>query len=220
MAHSYTDPFAEWREWNSEEEEDEDEEADEKEEEDLEGRRGQVDDDHEDHGISKCAREKINDAYDTVGSIVACSDVIKEELSAGTHCSAPATDADHQGLPDERPGSGTQRSGECCQAEKSANDTDDCAERQAEEHAVRTKALAAERDAAAKRILARSSRTLADALNLADAANEAELQRAVRRLLRLLHPDYTINRTIKGSKKHQYIDAAYKRLNGLRTGQV
>lgn len=74
----------------------------------------------------------------------------------------------------------------------------------------------AERDGAAQRILAMSSKTLHDALGLPASASDAEVDSSVRKLLRLLHPDYSINLKIKGTRKQQRIEAAYKRLNGLR----
>ena len=73
-----------------------------------------------------------------------------------------------------------------------------------------------ERDVAARRILAHSSRSLMDALGLAATATDSEIESTVRRLLRLLHPDYSINLSIKGTRAHARITAAFKRLNGLR----
>ena len=83
---------------------------------------------------------------------------------------------------------------------------------QAELRASRT----AERDQAASRVLALSSTTLHEALGLGARASDAQIDRAVRKLLRLLHPDYSINLDIKGTKKQQRIEAAFKRLNGLK----
>jgi hypothetical protein len=82
--------------------------------------------------------------------------------------------------------------------------------------ALARKARAKERDVAARRILAHSSRTLMDALGLAATATDSEIESTVRRLLRLLHPDYSINLSIKGTRAHARITAAFKRLNGLR----
>ena len=73
-----------------------------------------------------------------------------------------------------------------------------------------------ERDAAVKRILARSSRTLKDALGLKRLASETEVSKGVRAQLRLLHPDYSINLPLKGTKKHARIESAFKKLNSLR----
>ena len=73
-----------------------------------------------------------------------------------------------------------------------------------------------ERDEGARRILALSSRTFHDALGLEEDASDADIDSRVRKLLRLLHPDYSINLSIKGTRKQQRIEAAYKRLNGLR----
>ena len=83
---------------------------------------------------------------------------------------------------------------------------------QAEQRAAKAK----ERDAAARRILAHSSRTLADALGLAADASDGEVARAVRNTLRLLHPDYAINVALQGTRRQARIEAAFKRLNGLR----
>lgn len=76
-------------------------------------------------------------------------------------------------------------------------------------------AKAKERDDAARRILAHSSRTLTDALGLPTKASDTEVARAVRSLLRLLHPDFAINQGLTGARQ-QRIEAAFKRLNGLR----
>ena len=74
-----------------------------------------------------------------------------------------------------------------------------------------------ERDEAARRILAHSSTTLMQALGLEERASDAEIAKTVRRLLRLLHPDYSINLELDTStKRHRRIEAAFKRLNGLR----
>ena len=55
-----------------------------------------------------------------------------------------------------------------------------------------------------------------DALGLEASATDAEVASTVRRLLRLLHPDFSINLASKGTRRHQRIEAAFKRLNGLR----
>ena len=78
------------------------------------------------------------------------------------------------------------------------------------------KAKARERDLAARRVLAHGSHTLMDAIGLPTDATDAEVQTRVRQLLRLLHPDYSINLSIKGTRRHRRIEAAFKRLNGLR----
>jgi len=69
---------------------------------------------------------------------------------------------------------------------------------------------------AARRILAYSSKTLTDALGLPHDATDTEVDSTVRKVLRLLHPDYSINLSIKGTRRHMRIEAAFKRLNGLR----
>jgi len=91
----------------------------------------------------------------------------------------------------------------------------DATEEEVQQAAAR-KAKARERDQAARRILARSSRTLMEALGLHEEASDAEVDSTVRKLLRLLHPDYSINLALKGTRRHQRIEAAFKRLNGLR----
>ena len=81
-------------------------------------------------------------------------------------------------------------------------------------------AKAHERDITAQRVLSYSSRTLVDALGLGKGATDTEVESRVRKLLRLLHPDYGINAAIKGTRRHQRIEAAFKRLNGLRGTSV
>ena len=49
-------------------------------------------------------------------------------------------------------------------------------------------------------------------------SSEAEMQKEVRKLLRLLHPDFSINMALKGTKQHARIEAAFKKLSGLRDG--
>ena len=78
-------------------------------------------------------------------------------------------------------------------------------------------AKAAERDMAVTRILAARPRDLKGALRLGVLATEAEVGKRVKTLLRLLHPDFGINQQLKGTKKGARIDAAFKKLNELRT---
>ena len=82
--------------------------------------------------------------------------------------------------------------------------------------AAARRAKARERDIAARRVLAHSSKTLMDALGLEQAASDAEVSSAMRKILRLLHPDYSINMAEKGTKRHRRIEAAFKRLSSLR----
>ena len=91
-----------------------------------------------------------------------------------------------------------------------------------EEHALAASrsAKARERDVAARRILAHSSRSLMDALGLAESATDAEMSSAVRKVLRLLHPDFSINLATKGTKRQRRIEAAFKRLNSLRADEA
>ena len=74
----------------------------------------------------------------------------------------------------------------------------------------------AERDRAVKRILARSSKTLREALGLRPQAADAQVTACVRKQMRLLHPDYSINLELKGTSRHARIEAAFKKLNHLR----
>ena len=85
---------------------------------------------------------------------------------------------------------------------------------------IARKLKAEERDEAAKRVLAHSSKTLMGALGLRADASDSEVDKCVRHVLRLLHPDYAINRCLaEGSRRKMRIDAAFKRLNGLRDGE-
>jgi hypothetical protein len=74
----------------------------------------------------------------------------------------------------------------------------------------------AERDRAVKRILARSSKTLREELGMRPRAADAEVTACVRKQMRLLHPDYSINLALKGTNRHARIEAAFKKLNHLR----
>ena len=76
----------------------------------------------------------------------------------------------------------------------------------------------AERDAVVKRVLRRDSKTLHAALGLKPRADPAEVRKRARNLLRLLHPDYGINQAQKGTKAYVRIEAAFKKLSGLRDG--
>ena len=73
---------------------------------------------------------------------------------------------------------------------------------------------AAERDDAVKRLLASRSPTLEDALGIAQLDAGGEVARHVRKLLRLLHPDFGINQGL-GGKHQRHVERAFKRLNGL-----
>ena len=77
-------------------------------------------------------------------------------------------------------------------------------------------AKTAERDAAIKQILARGSRTLRAALGMPGETSDAELKRRALKLLQLLHPDFSINIGLKGTKKHARIEGAFKKLSVLR----
>ena len=73
-----------------------------------------------------------------------------------------------------------------------------------------------ERDEAVRRILKKSNQTLATALGLQPGAPGAEVQKQIRQALRLLHPDFAINRLLGGSKEQLRVEAAFKKLNNLR----
>ena len=81
-------------------------------------------------------------------------------------------------------------------------------------------AKAEERDIAVKRVLAKSAKTLKAALGLKPLASDAEVRKRVRQLLRLLHPDFSMNLELKGTKQHARIESAFKKLNGLRDKEV
>ena len=56
-----------------------------------------------------------------------------------------------------------------------------------------------------------------EALGLNADASDSEVDTSVRHILRLLHPDYAINRCLgDGTRRKLRIEAAFKRLNGLR----
>ena len=78
-------------------------------------------------------------------------------------------------------------------------------------------AKAAERDAAVQRILAHGSShgSLKTALGLPAGAPEAEVGSQLRHLLRLLHPDYSINQHLQ-EKQQGRVEKAFKRLNSMR----
>ena len=48
------------------------------------------------------------------------------------------------------------------------------------------------------------------------AASPAEVRKRALKLLRLLHPDFSLNLPLKGTKKHARIETAFKKLNELR----
>ena len=77
-------------------------------------------------------------------------------------------------------------------------------------------AKAAERDAAVTRILLRGTLSLKAAMGMSLLASEGEVAKRVKHYMRLLHPDFSINQPLKGTKKHARIEAAFKKLNGLR----
>ena len=77
-------------------------------------------------------------------------------------------------------------------------------------------AKVAERDAAVERILAHGRPTLKEALGATPEGETLEQGTHVRRLLRLLHPDYSLNLALRGKPLRRTL-RAFKRLNGLWT---
>ena len=83
----------------------------------------------------------------------------------------------------------------------------------------------AERDKAVKHVLGRDFRnppkSVRAALGMAHAhfISDAEVKRALKRTLILLHPDFSINLALKGTKKHSQIEAAFKKLSALRDAE-
>ena len=84
---------------------------------------------------------------------------------------------------------------------------------------LQREAKVAERDAAVRLILARGSRTLRVAVGMEEGASETEARRRALKLLRLLHPDFSINLPLKGTKQQLRIEAAFKKLSGLRDAE-
>ena len=77
-------------------------------------------------------------------------------------------------------------------------------------------AKAVERDEAINRILQRGSTTVRKALGVDERTSDDEVRKRVKKLLILMHPDFTINLPLKGTKQHIRIEAAFKKLVGLR----
>lgn len=61
------------------------------------------------------------------------------------------------------------------------------------------------RDAAVRKVLLRSTTSLAAAVGLPFGSNSADVVARSRKLLRLLHPDYVINLPLKGTKRRSSI---------------
>lgn len=82
-------------------------------------------------------------------------------------------------------------------------------------------AKVAERDAALRLALGRGRKqpqTVRAALGMTHAPfiTDAEVKKRALYSLRLLHPDYSLNLALKGTKKYAQIEAAFKRLSALR----
>ena len=100
------------------------------------------------------------------------------------------------------------------ESESEGDDDQSLAEWVTDEILEHRSAKEVERDEAVRTIL--KARCLTDALGLTHAADESEINPRARKLLQLLHPDFPINLAIKGTKKQLRIEAAFKKLNGLR----
>jgi hypothetical protein len=74
------------------------------------------------------------------------------------------------------------------------------------------------RDEAVRRLLVKHPRcrSLRAAVGCSLSVPEAEVRKRALKLLRLLHPDFSLNMQLKGTKAHVRIEAAFKRLTGLR----
>ena len=57
-------------------------------------------------------------------------------------------------------------------------------------------------------------------LGMPRTATEAELLRAMRLAMRLLHPDLAINQELRGTPEGQRIEAAFKRVNNLKDMRI
>ena len=89
----------------------------------------------------------------------------------------------------------------------------------------REKAKAAERsekerrrDRAMDAVL--KGRTVYAMLGMPKGSSEAEMMRAMRLAMRLLHPDLGINQALAGSKQGERLEAAFKRVNNLKDMRI
>ena len=76
--------------------------------------------------------------------------------------------------------------------------------------------MAVERDLAVQRVMSKNSKTLRDALGLKPLATDQQVSKTLRQLLRLLHPDASINQPLKGTKHLARIEGAFKKLSALK----
>ena len=76
--------------------------------------------------------------------------------------------------------------------------------------------MAVERDLAVQRVMSKNSKTLRDALGLKPLATDQQVSKRLRQLLRLLHPDASINQPLKGTKHLARIEGAFKKLSALK----
>ena len=71
-----------------------------------------------------------------------------------------------------------------------------------------------QRDRAVTAVL--TSTSVRAMLGLPETANEAQIRQAVRLAMRLLHPDRTMNLSLKGTRQFDRLEAAFKRVNNLK----
>ena len=57
-------------------------------------------------------------------------------------------------------------------------------------------------------------------LGLPTGASEAEMMRAMRLAMRLLHPDLGINQALAGSKQGERLEQALKKVNNLKDTRI
>ena len=63
-------------------------------------------------------------------------------------------------------------------------------------------------------------RTVYAMLGMPKGSSEAEMMRAMRLAMRLLHPDLGINQALAGSKQGERLEAAFKRVNNLKDMRI
>ena len=91
----------------------------------------------------------------------------------------------------------------------------DAAAAAADAHRLEKEAL---RDAAVKCVMTKGRNSVRAALGMRGAhfISDEQVQKHAVKTLRLLHPDFSINIALKGTKKHGQIMAAFKKLSALR----
>ena len=63
-------------------------------------------------------------------------------------------------------------------------------------------------------------RTVYAMLGMDKGASDAELMRAMRLAMRLLHPDASLNMALKGTEAGARVEAAFKRVNNLKDMRI